>query len=116
MAAAGIELDDYLAAVAALTTTGQPAAQAHHQLKAAIAGMTRESKDTAIVFKQLGVHNFKELIKYLRGETLNKKCPNGYHFVSYMSMNVGIVYSINGVLKNYYPKGLRFSANINSSF
>ena len=62
VAAAGIELDDYLAAVAALTTTGQPAAQAHHQLKAAIAGMTRESDDAKEVFKQLGVHSFKELI------------------------------------------------------
>lgn len=63
VAAAGIELDDYLAAVAALTTTGQPAAQAHHQLKAAIAGMTRESDDAKEVFKQLGVHSFKELIQ-----------------------------------------------------
>lgn len=35
VAASNIKLDDYLAAVAALTTTGQPAAQAHHQLKAA---------------------------------------------------------------------------------
>ena len=63
VAAAGIELDDYLAAVAALTTTGQPAAQAHHQLKAAIAGMTRESDDAKKVFQQLGVHSFKELIQ-----------------------------------------------------
>ena len=63
VAAAGIELDDYLAAVAALTTTGQPAAQAHHQLKAAIAGMTRESDDAKEVFKQLGVNSFKELIQ-----------------------------------------------------
>ncbi len=62
VAAAGIELDDYMAAVAALTTTGQPAAQAHHQLKAAIAGMTRESEDSKKVFQQLGVHSFKELI------------------------------------------------------
>ena len=63
VSAAGIELDDYLAAVAALTTTGQPAAQAHHQLKAAIAGMTRESKESVAVFRSLGVNNFKELIQ-----------------------------------------------------
>lgn len=63
VAAAGIELDDYLAAVAALTTTGQPAAQAHNQLKAAIAGMTRESEDSAKVFNSLGVKSFKELIQ-----------------------------------------------------
>ena len=60
--------------------------------------------------------NREELIKYLKGETINKKCPDGYHFVSYMGMNIGVVYSINGVLKNFYPKGLRFSASIDSSF
>lgn len=63
ISAANIKLDDYMAAVAALTTTGQPAAQAHHQLKAAIAGMTRENEDAVAVFKKLGVHNFKELIQ-----------------------------------------------------
>lgn len=63
ISAANIKLDDYMAAVAALTTTGQPAAQAHHQLKAAIAGMTRENEDAVAVFKKLGVHSFKELIE-----------------------------------------------------
>ena len=58
----------------------------------------------------------EELIKYLKGETLNKKCPNGFNFVSYMGMNLGVCYCVNGVLKNYYPKGLRLSANIESSF
>ena len=58
----------------------------------------------------------EELIKYLKGETINKKCPDGYHFVSFMGMNVGFVYSINGILKNFYPKGLRFNASIDSSF
>ena len=63
VSAAGIKLDDYMAAVSALTTTGQPAAQAHHQLKAAIAGMTRESEESIAVFKALGVTSFKELIQ-----------------------------------------------------
>ncbi len=63
ISAANIKLDDYMAAVAALTTTGQPAAQAHHQLKAAIAGMTRENEDAVAVFQKLGVKNFKELIQ-----------------------------------------------------
>ena len=58
----------------------------------------------------------EEVVKYLKGETLNKKYPDGYHFVSYLGMNIGVTYSINGVLKNYYPKGLRFSASIDSSF
>ena len=60
--------------------------------------------------------NKEEVVKYLRGETLNKKYPDGYHFVNYLGMNIGVVYSINGVLKNYYPKGLRFSASVDSSF
>ena len=63
VAAAGIELDDYLASVAALTTTGQPAAQAHTQIKAAISGMTRESKESRKVLTQLGAKNFKDLIQ-----------------------------------------------------
>lgn len=67
ISASNIKLDDYLAAVAALTTTGQPAAQAHHQLKAAIAGMTRENEDAVAVFKKLNVHNFKELIQKTGG-------------------------------------------------
>ena len=58
----------------------------------------------------------EEVIKYLKGETLNKKYPDGYYFVSYLGMNLGVVYSINGILKNYYPKGLRLSASINTSF
>lgn len=63
VAAADIKLDDYLASIAALTTTGQPAAQAHTQIKAAIAGMTRESEESTKVFKALGVTNFKDLIQ-----------------------------------------------------
>ena len=63
VAASNIKLDDYLAAVAALTTTGQPAAQAHHQLKAAIAGMLRETDDSKKVFNTPGVKSFKELIQ-----------------------------------------------------
>jgi len=58
----------------------------------------------------------EEVVKFVKGESLYKKYPDGYHFVSYLGMNIGVVYSIKGVLKNYYPKGLRFSANIDSSF
>ena len=58
----------------------------------------------------------EETVKYLKGETINKKCPNGYTFVSFMGMNLGVTYSLNGVLKNYYPKGLRFSASIDLNF
>ena len=58
----------------------------------------------------------EEVVKYLKGETLNKKYPNGYNFVSYMGMNLGVVYVINGILKNYYPKGLRISTSVDLCF
>ena len=59
----------------------------------------------------------EELIKYLRGESLYKKdIPNGYHFVSYLGMNIGVIHNVNGTLKNLYPKGLRLNANIRDSF
>lgn len=58
----------------------------------------------------------EEVIKYLHGDTLNKKYPNGYFFVSYKNVNLGVVYSINGTLKNLYPKGLRFNATITETF
>lgn len=63
VAAAGIKIDDYLASVAALTTTGQPAAQAHTQMKAAIAGLTRGTKEQRAVFKALHAKDFNDLIK-----------------------------------------------------
>jgi len=62
VANAGIKIDEYLASVAAMTTTGLPAAQAHTQLRAAIAGLTRDTKETAAVFKALGAENFPDLI------------------------------------------------------
>lgn len=63
VAAAGINIDDYLASVAALTTTGQPAAQAHTQMKAAIAGLTRNTKEQQKIFRTLGARDFNDLIK-----------------------------------------------------
>lgn len=62
VAGAGVKLDEYLASVAALTTTGLPAAEAHTQLKAVIAGLTGQTKEAAVVFKRLGVKGIKELI------------------------------------------------------
>jgi len=59
---AGIKIDEYLASVAAMTTTGLPAAQAHTQLRAAIAGMTRQSEIGDAVLKKLGASTFKDLV------------------------------------------------------
>jgi len=44
VSAAGIQLDEYSASVAAMTTSGLKAANAHTQLKAAVAGFSRGSK------------------------------------------------------------------------
>jgi TP901 family phage tail tape measure protein len=67
VAKAGIELDEYLASVAAMTTTGLPAAQAHTQLRAAIAGLTRETELSVAVFTKLGAKNFPDLIQKAGG-------------------------------------------------
>jgi TP901 family phage tail tape measure protein len=61
--ATGTKLDEYLASVAALTTTGLPAAQAHSQLRAVISGLTRDTKETSAVFHALGSKNLPDLIK-----------------------------------------------------
>lgn len=60
---AGIELDEFLAATAAMTTTGLPAAQTYSQLKAIISGMTRETKIGRQVFNALGAKDFPDLIQ-----------------------------------------------------
>lgn len=67
VAASGTKLDEYLSAVAALTTTTRPASVAHTQLRAVLNGLTRETKESSKVFKTLGAKNFKELIKNSNG-------------------------------------------------
>jgi TP901 family phage tail tape measure protein len=63
VSAAGVPLKEYLASIAALTVTGLPAAVAHTQIRAAIAGMTRESELATKVLSAMGVKTFKELIE-----------------------------------------------------
>lgn len=59
----------------------------------------------------------EELTKYLAGESLLKNnLKEGYYFVSYLGMNVGVAHYVNGTLKNLYPKGLRRFFDINNSF
>lgn len=61
--------------------------------------------------------NKEELICYLKGESIRKNnLIDGYYFVSYLSMNIGVVHVVNGELKNLYPKGLRKAFNIDHSF
>lgn len=63
VAAAGIKVDEYIASVAAITTVGNPASQAHTQIKAAIAGLTRGTKEQQKIFKQLHAKDFNDLIQ-----------------------------------------------------
>lgn len=63
VAQAGISTKEYLAALAALTVTGLPAAQVHTQIRAAIAGMTRETTESKKVLDALGAKTFKDLIE-----------------------------------------------------
>ena len=59
----------------------------------------------------------EELVKFLAGESLIKNnLQEGYYFVSYLGMNVGVCHAVNNSLKNLYPKGLRRLFNINNSF
>lgn len=61
--------------------------------------------------------NKEEAIKFLRGETLNKNnLEQGYQYVSYLGMNIGVCHVVNSQIKNLYPKGLRHSFDIDFSF
>ena len=62
VAAAGIKFDEFLASVGALTTAGLPASQAYTQLRAVVAGLTRETRESSYVFRKLGVKSFKGLV------------------------------------------------------
>lgn len=63
VAAAGIKVDEYIASVTAITTVGNPASQAHTQIKAAIAGLTRGTKEQQKIFQQLHAKDFNDLIQ-----------------------------------------------------
>lgn len=63
MADAGIEFDEYMASVTAMTTVGRPASQAHTQMRAAIDGLTKSSKPLSKIFRRLGAKDFQDLIQ-----------------------------------------------------
>lgn len=63
VASAGIELDEYSASIAAMTTSGVQASIAHTQIKAAIAGLSRGSKEQTEVFNKLGAKSFAQLVE-----------------------------------------------------
>lgn len=47
------------------------------------------------------------LPKYLKGETFTSDTENGWILICYNSIPIGWGKSVNGTIKNYYPKGLR---------
>jgi TP901 family phage tail tape measure protein len=63
VAANNIELDEFVAITAALTTTGLKASEAYTQQKAVLSGLTRVTKQSRKVFKKLGAKDFPDLVK-----------------------------------------------------
>lgn len=51
--------------------------------------------------------NDEQVKQYLRGESIYYEFPSGFFPVAYKNINLGYIKSINGQLKNHYPKGLR---------
>ena len=49
-----------------------------------------------------------ELMAYLRGESIRAKAPKGWYLVQVDGYSIGWGKLSNGVLKNHYPKGLRW--------
>ena len=57
--------------------------------------------------KDTSEESTEELKKYLHGGTINILDNKKYSFVSYKGLNVGPTNTVNRILKNLYPKGLR---------
>lgn len=57
IAAAGIKLEEFSAATAALTTTGTPAAQAQNQLRAAVVALTKPTAEMTKLLKKAGLES-----------------------------------------------------------
>ncbi|WP_153126391.1 RsmF rRNA methyltransferase first C-terminal domain-containing protein [Peribacillus tepidiphilus] len=53
-----------------------------------------------------------ELMAYLRGESLTAEGPKGWYLVEVDGYSIGWGKLVNGVLKNHYPKGLRWTGNL----
>lgn len=69
IAGAGIEVEDYFASVAALTTTTLKAAQAHTQMRSAVDGLQASNKRTSKIWRKLGVKDFEALLEKSGGVT-----------------------------------------------
>lgn len=71
----------------------------HHQLFSAYGKNSRIQINYDI--------NDENIKKYLRGEEIFEDLPNGFGTILCENICVGGFKSVNGTLKNYYPKGIR---------
>lgn len=62
---AGVSLQDYLGAVAAITVSGSPAAQAMNEIRASVVALNKPTKDMEKVYASLGVKGMNPIKKLL---------------------------------------------------
>jgi|GEM_PF-6873007 len=60
---AGVSLEDFQAATAALTVVGTPAAQAQNEIRAAVVALLKPTKDMTTVLEHLGAKSGPDLIR-----------------------------------------------------
>lgn len=60
---AGVKLEDFSAATAAITTTGTPASQAQNQIRASVIALQKPTESMIKIYKKLGVTSGEDLIK-----------------------------------------------------
>ena len=51
--------------------------------------------------------NEEEALRYRHGEEIRKDCENGWTLVCFEGVSLGWGKTVNGTVKNHYPKGLR---------
>jgi TP901 family phage tail tape measure protein len=119
IAAAGIKLQDFQAATAALTTVGQPASQAQNRLRAVIDSLNKPSSEMQKIFDAIGIKSTTELIEKAGG------LGNAMKLVSSTSEDLnlnlskalgsseafGAVISLNGAQNEAYTKTLALMSN-----
>lgn len=73
--------------------------QPHHQLFSALGHKFKRQIELPL--------DSDELLKFLKGESFNCQCENGWAAVTVCGCTLGGVKVVSGVAKNHYPKGLR---------
>ncbi len=76
----------------------------HHQFFSVFGGLCKRKLDLDA--------SGKDVLRYLKGETLSCDLPNGYGVITVNGSPLGGIKVVNGVAKNHYPKGLRLKGDI----